>query len=167
MTHLPYLLAGAALIVLAAPAAAHVVAVPAAAPAGSHSVVGFRVSHGCKGSATTALRIEIPPDVASAKAQPKAGWTLDFETAPSADGKSRVAAVTWRGRLDDNAFDDFNLLLGLPKEPGVVYFPAVQTCESGEARWTQIPAEPAMTGLDAPAPSLTLTPAQAAPEHHH
>lgn len=156
-----------ALAALAAPAFAHVVTVPDKAPAGSHGVVGFRVSHGCKGSATTALRVEIPDSVASAKAQPKAGWTVEFETARGADGKSRVTAVAWRGRLDDNAFDDFNLLLALPKDPGAIYFPAVQTCESGEARWTQVPAEPAMTGLESPAPSLTLTAAQAAPEHHH
>lgn len=45
--------------------------------------------------------------------------------------------------------------------------PAVQTCETGEASWTQIPAEPAMTGLEHPAPSVTLTAAAAPSEHHH
>jgi hypothetical protein len=153
--------------VTATPALAHVTASPGQAPAGGHAVVGFRIGHGCQGSATTALRIEIGADIASAKAQPKPGWTIEAESAAGADGKPRVSAIIWRGRLPDDQFDDFNLLLALAKTPGPLYFPAVQTCEAGEARWTQIPAEPEMTGLERPAPSVTLTASEAPPEHHH
>ena len=158
---------GLALGALPMLAAAHVTASPEQAPAGGHQVVAFRVGHGCKGSATIALRIEIPVEVASAKPRAKPGWTVEITKVAGADGKDRASAVTWRGNLPDDQFDDFEVLLSLPPGAQTLYFPTVQTCETGEARWTQIPAEPAMTGLESPAPSLTLTPATGMPQHHH
>jgi uncharacterized protein YcnI len=54
----------------------------------------------------------------------------------------------------------------LPDRPvgTVLYFPVVQTCERGEKRWTEIPAQGAATGmLPLPAPGLTLTAPNPAP----
>ena len=68
--------------VLTAPANAHIVfAEPSAAAGGSY--VGFpRVSHGCKGSDTRSIRVEIPASILVTKPQPKAGWTLAVEKQP-------------------------------------------------------------------------------------
>lgn len=148
----------------AAPASAHVSADPAQAGAGAFQAVRFRVGHGCGDvHATTALRIEVPPQVAAARPQPKPGWTLSIEH----DG-GRVSAVTWRGVLPADEFDDFGLLMKLPDAPGVLYFPAVQTCGAEAAQWTELP-DPDHPGerLAHPAPALRLVPATAPDAGHH
>ncbi|WP_165190791.1 YcnI family protein [Caulobacter soli] len=143
---------------LATPAAAHVVAVPGEAKAGSFSAVAFRVGHACTaGDATLKLRVEIPDGVASARPQPKPGWTVDIEK----EG-DRATAITWTGRLPDDQFDDFALLMKLPPQPGPLVFPAIQTCEKGESQWTEIPdPERPDEKLTRPAPTVRLTPAVA------
>jgi uncharacterized protein YcnI len=151
---------------LAMPAAAHVVLTVRSAPAGSYYTAAFEVGHGCAGSATTSLRVEIPAAILTAKPQPKAGWTLEIEREPLAapvkgDGgetlTTRAKAFTWRGRLPDDEFDAFAITAKLPSAPGVLVFPAVQTCEQGEARWVDTPVagQPRPTH---PAPTLTITP---------
>ncbi len=164
-------LAAAALALLAQPAAAHVAMAPATAQAGTTYVGGLRVSHGCDGSATVKLRVEIPASVLSAKPQLKAGWTITIDRAPlpkpvtNDNGKTvtdRVSAITWTGRLPDEDFDDFVVLLRLPKDAGPLYLPAVQTCETGSTAWTDIPAAgQAWHDVPHPAPMLTLQPAGA------
>jgi uncharacterized protein YcnI len=148
-------------------AAAHVSVDPAEAPAGATQVVRFRVGHGChETAATTALRIEMPSGLASARPQPKAGWTLSIERDPA----GAVKAVQWTGRLPGDQFDDFALLVKLPADQASVSFPAVQTCGAEAERWTEIrdPAQPDRK-LSHPAPSLRLTPPVATPDsgHHH
>jgi periplasmic copper chaperone A len=49
-------------------AAAHVVAEPNKGPAGGYFRTFFRVTHGCHGSPTIAVRITIPDGVQSVKA---------------------------------------------------------------------------------------------------
>ncbi len=156
----------AALALLAPfPAMAHVVAAPGEAKAGSYAAIAFRVGHACaSGDATLKLRVEIPDGVASARPQPKTGWTIDVEK--TAD---RATAVTWTGRLPDDQFDDFALLMKLPAQTGeegaaALVFPVIQTCEKGESQWTEIP-DPKRPGekLTRPAPTVRLTPADPAP----
>ena len=151
------LLTGAAL--------AHVsLADPKAAP-GAYYTSFFRVGHGCAGSATTALRIEIPEGIVMARPQPKPGWTVSIEHVPLATpamgegGKpvtERVSAIVWRGGpLPDAQWDQFGFMAKLPATPGKLYFPTVQTCESGEARWTETAAAPGQP-LSHPAPVLDV-----------
>ena len=47
-------------------------------------------------------------------------------------------------------------------------FPVVQTCETGESQWTEVP-DPAAPGekLSRPAPILRLVPADAPVGHQH
>jgi hypothetical protein len=160
----PTLILGAIAACLAAPAMAHVVLTVRTAPAGSYYTGAFEVGHGCAGSATTALRVEIPPAILNAKPQPKAGWTLEIEREPLAapfkgDGgemvTTRAKAFTWRGRLPDDEFDEFGVTAKLPSAPGVLVFPAVQTCEQGEARWVETPVAGGPR-LAHPAPTLTV-----------
>lgn len=149
-----------ALLGLAPPATAHVVAAPGSATAGAYQPVSFRVGHGCGTAATTAVRVEIPPEMVSARPQPKPGWGLELE---KQDG--RVSAVTWRGDLPDDQFDEFAILFKLPESPGALYFPTVQSCGAQESQWTEVPSpgEPASH----PAPSLNVTPKAAKAEAHH
>jgi uncharacterized protein YcnI len=157
------LLPAAILLLAAAPAFAHVSAEPRQAPAGAYQAITFRVGHGCGKAATTALRIELPPGLASARPQPKPGWTLKIEK----DGE-RPTAIVWSGDLPGDQFDEFAILTKLPDQAGPLYFPAIQSCGADEAAWTEVPDPDASTAaLKSPAPSLMVTPAQGAPEHHH
>lgn len=145
----------------------HVVAAPGEAKAGSYSAIAFRVGHACAaGDTTLTLRVEVPDAVASARPQPKTGWTIEVEKAGD-----KTTAVTWTGRLPDDQFDDFALLMKLPALPngdkdkdkaGALVFPVIQTCEKGESQWTEI-ADPQRPGekLTHPAPVVRLTPAVA------
>jgi len=162
----PSLILGAIVASLAAPAMAHVVLTVRTAPAGSYYTGAFEVGHGCSGSATTALRVEIPAAILTARPQPKAGWTLEIEREPLAapvkgDGgelvTTRAKAFIWRGRLPDDQFDEFGISAKLPPAPGMLIFPAVQTCEQGEARWVEAPAAGGPRPTH-PAPTLTVTP---------
>ncbi len=170
-----------ALLALAAPASAHIALDQTTAPGGGYYAGFLRVGHGCGASPTVALRVVIPEGVMIARPQPKPGWTLSVQTTPlakpvineGAEVRERVSAITWRGRLPADQFDQFGLMLRLPATGGPLYFPTVQTCEAGENRWTDIPAPgAAWTSVPRPAPILTLVaaavPAAAAmPEMTH
>jgi hypothetical protein len=116
------------------------------------------------------LRIEIPADAAGAKPQPKPGWALKIERSPLAvptkgeGGRTisdRVSAITWTGGpLPDDEWDEFGLSVHLPKRDGTLAFPALQTCETGSAAWTEVPqAGQSPHALAHPAPTITLSPA--------
>ncbi len=155
----PLLLAAA--LAAATPTHAHVSVDPGDAKAGAYQVLRFRVGHGCGDAATTALRIETPLGLAGARPQPKPGWTLTIEK----EGE-RVSALVWRGALPADQFDEFAVIAKLPAEPGVLYFPAVQTCGGEESQWTGIP-DPGETRLSHPAPALRVLPAKPAATHQH
>lgn len=160
----------AASLLFAAAAAAHVTVSPRDGVAGRSLVVSLRVPHGCSGSPTVAVRVKIPDGVTGVKPQPKPGWTLEITTRrldPPLRGEGGAMLtetadeVAWRGgRLPDEQFDDFNLLLTLPARAAgqIVWFPTVQECEQGVARWIAIPG-PGQKASDfpQPAPSMTLT----------
>lgn len=138
------------LVAAAAPAFAHVTVAQSAAAAGSHSVVTFRIGHGCADSPTTALRIEIPQSVTGANPQPKPGWTLTIDHT----GK-QASAITWSGgSLPADEFDEFSVMMKLPAQAGAIAFPATQTCVKSVEHWS----EP--KGSQHPVPTLTLTPAE-------
>jgi uncharacterized protein YcnI len=158
------------LLVLAVPlpAMAHVVAAPDTAKAGSYSAIAFRVGHACSaGDTTLSVRIEIPAGVVSARPQPKPGWAYALERESGADPKAAPSAVTFTGRLPDEAFDDFSLLMKLPATEEALVFPVIQTCEKGESQWTET-ADPAAPGekLSRPAPVLRLIAAEPMPAGH-
>jgi uncharacterized protein YcnI len=156
-------------LIAAGSAQAHVVLSVPEAPSGSYYVGAFRVGHGCSGSATTAIRFEVPVETPNAKPQPKPGWTLSIERERlpqpvkgegGAMTSERVKAITWRGRLPDEQFDEFGVRLQLPDRDGALALPVVQTCEKGEARWVDPAGEH-------PAPKLTLTKKNADPMAGH
>jgi periplasmic copper chaperone A len=144
-------------------AQAHVSLTPQSTAAGAYQVLRFGVGHGCDGQATTALRIEIPDGVASARPQPKPGWTLQIERGEA----EHVRAITWRGALQADQFDEFLIQVHLPAAAGPLAFPAVQSCGTAEVRWTE-PAADASGKSSRPAPAIMLTPPDTAiPGGHH
>jgi periplasmic copper chaperone A len=171
-----FLIASALALLAQAPASAHVVLSTPEARPNAYYVGEFRLSHGCGESPTVAFRIEIPDGINIARPQPKPGWAIEIERAPLpapvrteyGEITDRVSAVTWRGLLPTDQFDQFALLMKLPNRPGPIYFRALQTCEQGGRAWVEIPA----SGQDAhdlenPAPVLNVrrpsAPAAAAP----
>ena len=166
------LLAGLAGLI-AGPVLAHPVFAEKEAVAGGHWAGELRLGHGCDGSPTTSLRVEIPEALVVVRAQPKPGWTLEIEREPLAQPVAgeggrmiveRVTAVTWSGRLTDDQFDVFGLAAQLPDAPGPQAFDIIQTCESGVVAWNEA------TGPDGARPAhppavLNLTGAPARPHH--
>lgn len=168
-----------ALLLAAAPAAqAHIVFAEPQAPPGSYYAGFLRVSHGCDGAATTAIRVSIPAAAESVKPQPKPGWTLSVEREPlpapikgdgGAEIRDRVVAVTWTGRLPADQFDQFGIMMKLSAEAsGPLYFPTVQQCGANSIGWTGIPAAgEAWHSLKTPAPVLNVGAAPPAPHMQH
>lgn len=130
----------------------------------------MKIGHGCQGSATTKVTIQIPEGVISVKPMPKPGWTLATVKGPYAKaynfyhGKTLgegVREITWSGGpLLDAHFDEFvfSAFIADSLVPNTkVYFPTYQTCEQGENRWIEIPdGGPHDHHLKAPAPELVL-----------
>jgi periplasmic copper chaperone A len=128
-------------------AEAHIETDPPAVAAGSAASVGFNVEHGCDGSNTTELQIKIPDGVTDAVPVDKPGWT----SAVAGD------AVTFSGGdLDATTPDTFQIAFTAPAGPGTIYFPIVQTCQTGETAWIEIPAAGAAEP-DHPAPAVLIT----------
>jgi periplasmic copper chaperone A len=159
----------------ASPASAHVTLENRQAAVGSYYKAVFAVPHGCAGSATTKIRVQIPEGVIGIKPMPKTGWKLDtvkgkyagayeFHGAKVSEG---VKEVVWSGgKLADDNYDEFVMATYLTdglKPNSTLYFPVVQECEQGISRWIDIPAEGQGGqshdhGSKSPAPGLKLTP---------
>jgi uncharacterized protein YcnI len=156
----------------ASPVSAHITLENREATIGSSYKAVFVVPHGCAGSATIKIRVQIPEGVIAVKPMPKPGWNVgvirgkyageyDYHGAKSAEG---VKEVVWSGgKLSDDNYDEFvisTFLTGALKPNTTLYFPTVQECEQGVSRWIDIPAEgDAGQGHDkSPAPGVKLMP---------
>lgn len=140
-----------ALCLLALPAQARVVLQETQAHAGDKIVARFRVERGCGNAATTALTIQIPPTVTDVAPYQQGGWTL-----ATVRNANRITFVTWKdGSVPAGQPGDFNITMTLPKQPGTLAFPAIQSCGRTEQAWTQIATRPGARNAR-PAPVLTL-----------
>jgi uncharacterized protein YcnI len=150
-------------------ATAHVVLESKEAPAASTYKAVLQVGHGCEGSPTTSIRVQIPEGVIAVKPMPKPGWELTTKQGEYAQAydyfgeklTEGVKEVAWTGgNLPDEWYDEFVLRVRLPDAaPGtVVRFPVVQECVEGVHRWIEVPAEGQdPDSLEEPVPFLTLT----------
>jgi len=169
-------IAALCLALLAGTAHAHATLEQKQAAVGATTKVTLRVPHGCAGEATHTLRIDIPEGFYAAKPMPKAGWELTTETGAYATpydnhGKEMtegVRAVIWSGGdLPDAFYDEFTLrgTVGPEMTPGeTLYFPALQTCASGTADWTDTSGS---HDVPNPAPGLTLVAGSDGHGHGH
>src|SRR3954464_2695767 len=162
-----------AVALVAAPALSHVSLETKQATIGSSYKAVFAVPHGCAGSATTKIRVQIPEGVIAVKPMPKPGWNLeavkgkyatsyDYHGAKLSEG---VKEVVWSGgKLSDDNYDEFvvSTFLTAGLKPNTnLYFPIVQECEQGVSRWIDIPVEgQAGHGHEgkSPAPGVKLMP---------
>lgn len=173
-------LASTVAIMLAGVASAHVVLQDGVAAAGAGYRAALLVGHGCDGSATTAIRVQIPEGFQGAKPMPKAGWTLKVTSAKLAKpydsyGKTvtdDVVEISWTANKDnalqDGWYDEFVLRGTTPKQAGQLWFKVLQTCEKGQTDWAEIPAK----GVDAhslksPAAMLEVIDMGGGEGHHH
>lgn len=176
-------LAGAAALVLggAVAASAHVSIAEGPVEAGSYSILTFGVPHGCDGSATTEVAIQIPEGINAVTPTRNSLYTVekvmeDLDT-PITDSHGnevteRVAQVVYTATtpLPDGQRDAFELSLQIPEDAAdsTLYFPTVQTCERGETAWVQIPEDGQDAhDLDAPAPSVNVVAASGTASHGH
>src|SRR6201996_2342775 len=160
-----------AALLTAWPADAHVTLDGHPAMVGTWYKAVFAVPHGCAGSTTTKLRVQIPDGVIDVKPMLKPGWNIDivkgkyavpydFHGAKISEG---VKEVVWSaGKLPDDYYDEFVVSTYLTtnlKPDTVLYFPVVQECEQGVSRWIDIPAEGETEhghGAKSPAPGVKL-----------
>jgi periplasmic copper chaperone A len=143
-----------AIVTLAAsPACAHITLENRMATIGAGYKAVFAVPHGCAGSATIKIRVQIPEGVIAVKPMPKPGWNVevikgkyssDYELHGTRISEG-VKEVVWSGgKLRDDNYDEFvvsTFLTGALKPDTVLYFPTVQECEQGTSRWIEVPAE--------------------------
>ncbi len=164
---------GAVVLGVAAPASAHVSITASTTAAGAFTVLTISVPHGCDGSATTEIAIQIPEEVNAVTPTRNPLWEVDKQVEqldpPVTDAHGneiteRVATVTYTARtpLPDGYRDAFELSLQLPEAEGTtLVFPTIQTCEEGESAWIEVPEEAqSADDLELPAPSVTITAAE-------
>ena len=181
MKHILRLMAlGLSAMVCASAAWAHIVLAEPQAVAGSYYKATLRVGHGCNGSATQELVVQVPAGFQGAKPQPKAGWRIDTRKAKLAQPYTShghtvtddVVELRWRAMdkqaaLPDDQFDEFAFMGRLPDQAGPLWVKVLQTCETGHNDWSEIPAQGTSTrGLKSPAVLLDVQPAPTH-EHHH
>lgn len=150
-------------------ASAHVSIQESEQPAGSYGLLTFGVPHGCDGSPTTKVRIQIPEATPQVTPTENANWTVEKVMTALADPveaghgttlTERVSEVVYTAKtpLPDGYRDAFVLSLKLPDTPGeTLRFPVLQTCEQGETLWGDVPgAGQTEDDLELPAPSVAL-----------
>jgi periplasmic copper chaperone A len=148
-------------------ASAHISPQDPEGPSGGYMTTAFKVGHGCEGSPTTKVEIQMAEGVTSVKPQPVPGWNLSTTMRtldPPIDNHGTkitetVDTVVWEGgALPDSELQMFWVSMKLPEgEAGeALAFPVVQTCEVGQTDWI----EPIVEGQEEPAhpaPVITLT----------
>lgn len=161
---------GLTLVVSATTAQAHVTLSATSTAAGSYTILTLSVPHGCDGSATTRVAVQVPESIVRVTPTRNPLYTVAVTkkklAQPITDShgnqiteRDDTVVYTAKTPLPDGQRDAFELSVQLPDQPGATLaFPAVQTCEKGETAWTEV----ATAGQDAdslehPAPSLTIT----------
>lgn len=164
--------AGAVALVLggALAAEAHVSIADDTAEAGAYEILTMSVPHGCDGSATTGIAVQIPEGINAVTPTRNSYYDVEevmeaLET-PITDSHGnevteRVEQIVYTATtpLPEGQRDVFELSLQIPEEAtdSTLYFPTVQTCEEGEVAWVQIPEDGQdADDLESPAPSIDI-----------
>ena len=173
------LAAGVGVLVLgAAPASAHVFAEETEVAAGAFSQVTITVPHGCEGSPTTQLAIEVPEGILGVTPEVHPGWdievtkeTLDTPITGShgeeiTEVPSVITVTAQPGNeLPDGFRESFTVGYQAPDTPGEhLFFKTIQTCAEGETAWIE---EYTGEGEEPEHPSPAVLVTEAATEGHH
>jgi uncharacterized protein YcnI len=161
----------AALVLMAAPASAHVTVNPSNAAQGGYTKLTFRVPNEKDSGATTQVEVDLPQDtpIASVQVKPTPGWTATVTKSKLAkpiksdDGEitEAVTQIVWKANTQDAAiqvgqFQEFDVSAGPLPTADKIVFKALQTYSDGEVvRWIE---EPTADGKEPahPAPTLKL-----------
>jgi uncharacterized protein YcnI len=169
----PLTAATAVTVFAVAPASAHVTVEPSDATAGAFTVLTVSVPHGCDGSPTTRIEMQIPEQILSVTPTRNPYYEVETEVTeldePLTDEEGnevteRIGSVTYTAEepLPEGMRDTFELSFQVPDAAGeTLTFPTVQTCAEGETAWIEVPEE----GQDAeelehPAPAFKVLPAE-------
>jgi uncharacterized protein YcnI len=164
------MIALAAAAIVTSSAEAHITLENRQATPGSTYKAVFAVPHGCAGSATVKIRVQIPEGVIAVKPMPKPGWSVEtvkgkYATSVEYHGATiseGVKEVIWSGgKLTDDNYDEFiaaTYLTATLKPNTTLYFPVVQECEQGTSRWIELPSEGKPAEGKSPAPGVRLVP---------
>lgn len=138
-------------------ASAHVHVDPGTASAGGTETLAFSFSHGCDGSPTTTLAIDIPEGVGNVTPVVPGGWSITREL--GAEGVPTRVVYTADSPVEDGlkASVSMDVLFTEDAAGTTLAFPVTQTCAEGETAWTQIAEEGEDPhDLDAPAPLVEV-----------
>jgi uncharacterized protein YcnI len=158
-------------MLMAAPAWAHVSVSPSEATRGGFTTLTFQIPNEEEDLNTTKVEVQFPQDhpIADASVQAIPGWAVvvdkkALETPVTTDEgdtlDEAVGTITWTATgagIAPGFFEQFKVSVGLPAEGDVLTFPALQTYSDGTVvRWIQAETaggeEP-----ENPAPTVTLT----------
>ena len=112
-----------AVLCMTGSAKAHVALESKQALAGSTYKAVLQVGHGCEGSPTESIRVQIPEGVIAVKPMPKPGWELTTKHGEYAQAydyfgeklTEGIKEVTWTGgNLPDEWYDEFVRRVRLP-----------------------------------------------------
>jgi uncharacterized protein YcnI len=171
--------AGLALGVVAAlapggSASAHVSIAEDEVAAGSAAILTFSFSHGCDGSPTTQIRIQMPESIPTVAPTINANWDAEkvmealdtpIEGSHGEQITERVSEVVYTAKtpVADGFRDTFELSVSIPADAAgqTLYFATIQTCETGESAWIEVPEEGQDPDeLDSAAPSIAVVAAE-------
>jgi uncharacterized protein YcnI len=146
-------------LVLAAPlaASAHVHVTPEEASANASTRLAFSFSHGCDGSPTTALTVQIPEGVDGVTPVLDGAWSIERELGD--DGIPTRVTYTAMTPVEDglSASVSMDVIFASSVAESDVAFPVLQTCATGQTDWAEV-AEDGQDphDLDAPAPVVAV-----------
>jgi uncharacterized protein YcnI len=163
-------------LVVAEPASAHVTITASDSRAGAFALLTVSVPHGCDGSPTTKVAIQLPDAITEVTPTRNALYDLDVVTTEldepitADDGDEiteRVSQVVYTAKepLPDGQRDAFELSVQIPEDAAgeTLAFPTVQTCETGSTAWTEEAADGGSADdLEHPAPAILVRPPSAA-----
>ncbi|MFI9611042.1 YcnI family protein [Streptomyces sp. NPDC052023] len=171
--------AASAVVVLSAPAFAHVSVQPEGEAAkGGYAVVNFKVPNERDNASTTKLEVSFPTEhpLASVMPEPVPGWKVQVTESKldkpiESHGHQiteAVSKVTWTATgkgVEPGYFQKFPVSVGaLPEDADEMVFKAIQTYSNDEVvRWIEVPQE-GQEEPENPAPVLELS---AATDDHH
>ena len=164
------LIAACALTLWASTAFGHIVLETKAAQVGTDYQAAFMVEHGCAGSPTNTVDVQIPAGFEGALPVAKPGWSVAVGRSKLvkpyvSNGKSiseDVTRITWTATgkefaLPEGKREKFEMTGKLAAAPGPLWFKVLQGCETGSNNWVQIPSMGTSTsGLKNPAAFLNV-----------
>jgi len=125
--------AAAAMIMVAAPASAHV-GIASASTTDAVTTINFSFDHGCGSSPTVALEMQLPEAAQVVSTELMAGWVFDGTSGDGASTSRQVARISGPA-IPDGQFASFTVVARGYDTSVDHLVPTVQLCEQGQEAW--------------------------------